>query len=102
MARRVIKTQVTPEIQAVLDRWQYFANKNNILLAPTSVISDMAFKAKANIEYSGACICKRYERPVCPCPECLPEVKRDGICFCHIFCSQDFLDNPSRYRGNNG
>ncbi len=83
-------TQITPQIQAVLNRWTKFAQSNHILLAPPSVISDMAFKAKVYLEYGGACICKRYERPVCPCHECLGEVKRDGMCFCHIFVSNDF------------
>jgi ferredoxin-thioredoxin reductase catalytic subunit len=98
MPKRISKTPITPEVQEVINRWRYFANKHGILLSPPSVISDIAFKAKINTEYSGACICKRYERPVCPCPECLPEVKSHGICFCHIFCSQEYIDNPSKFR----
>ena len=79
--RKPNPTPITPEIQNVINRWNDFAEKNNILLAPSSFISDIAFKAKVNLQYNGACICKRYERPICPCPECLGEVKRDGWCF---------------------
>lgn len=83
-------TPRTPEIDMVLLRWHTFANQNDIMVAPPQFISDMAFKAKVNIEYSGACICKPRERLVCPCPECIPEVQRDGKCFCHIFISKQF------------
>ncbi len=81
VSRNTKPTPMTPEIQSVLNKWQDFAVKNNIRVAPPSVISDIAFKAKVNLEYHGACICKPRERPVCPCPECLIEVKRDGRCF---------------------
>jgi ferredoxin-thioredoxin reductase catalytic subunit len=88
MSRKTNPTVITPEIKAVIDEWEKFAKENDIQVAPPSVISDIAFKAKANIEYGGACICKRYERPVCPCPQCLDEVKERGLCFCHIFTSK--------------
>ena len=81
MSRKSIPTQMTPQIQEVINRWNYFANKNGIRLAPTTVISDMAFKAKANLDYGGACVCLPYDRPICPCPQCLTEIKRDGLCF---------------------
>ncbi len=92
MSRKSAPTVITPEIQAVLVRWQRFATKNNIRLAPPEFISDMGFKAKACLEYNEACICKPRERLVCPCKECLPEVKRDGHCFCHIFISHEFAN----------
>ena len=90
MSRKSNPTVITPEIQAVLDRWTKFAEKNNIRLAPTDYISDMGFKAKVCIEYNGACICKPQERLHCPCKECLSEVEKDGRCFCHIFVCDTF------------
>jgi hypothetical protein len=78
MTKSNSRTPRTPIIQEVIDRWNDFATKNNIRLAPPEFISDIGFKAKVNVEYGGACICKRKERPVCPCPECLGEVVKDG------------------------
>jgi hypothetical protein len=80
MSRKSKPTVITPEIQEVLNRWNDFAKKNNIRVAPPSVISDIAFKAKVNIENGGRCICDR-NRPTCPCPQCLTEVQTKGLCF---------------------
>lgn len=79
---RPSSAQITPQIQAVLDKWTTFAQSNGLQFYPAT---DINFKAKVVVEYNGACPCKRYERPICPCKECLPEIKRDGFCFCHIF-----------------
>ncbi len=80
MRRKSNQTQITPEIQAVLNEWQDFAARNNIRVAPPSVISDIAFKANVNVENGGHCICDR-NRPTCPCPQCLTEVQTNGLCF---------------------
>lgn len=80
---------ITPEMQTVLNRWKYFATRNNLVFAPWT---DINFKARVVVEYHGACPCKRDERRLCPCPECLPEVKSNGQCFCHVFTTQEYVN----------
>jgi hypothetical protein len=92
MAKRPL-TPVTPEIQQVLDMWQDFAKKNNLMVNDKG-ISDLGFKAKVMLEYSGACICSPKERPICPCPQCIPECRSEkGQCNCHIFCSSEWYNS---------
>lgn len=97
MSKKITPTPITPQIQETLNRWNYFARKNNIRLAPPSVMSDMAFKAKASFESGNACVCKPKDRPICPCLECIGEIKRFGICWCHIFCSDEYIANPGKF-----
>jgi hypothetical protein len=79
--------EITPEIQNVLNRWKEFAKANDI-----EFDSSGGYWAKKCFERNGACICDPIGRPVCPCEECLSEIKRDGHCFCRIFESHEFAD----------
>lgn len=67
----------SPEAVSVINMWRKFANDNKLVFSP---FTDIPFKAKVVVEYDGACPCKRYERPACPCKECLAEVQHDGQC----------------------
>jgi len=87
MGRKSTPTVITPEIQKVIDTWKDFAEKNNIRLAPSN-FTDVAFKAKVVLE-TEHCPCKQ-DRKICPCAECLTEIKKDGWCFCRVFVAQNF------------
>ena len=75
MSRRSQATVITPEIKKVIEKWEKYAKDNNLVFSPWT---DIPFKAKVNVEYDGACVCKRYERSMCPCKECMQEVKTEG------------------------
>jgi hypothetical protein len=79
------KIDITPEIQNVIDCWDEFAKANDI-----EFYSSEGYWAKRCLELNGACILKPSQRPICPCKECLSEIKRDGHCFCHVFRSHEY------------
>jgi hypothetical protein len=81
------KTDITPEIQNVINRWDEFAKANDI-----EFYNSEGSWAKRCLELNGACILKPSQRPVCPCKECLSEIKKDGHCFCHIFRSHEYAN----------
>lgn len=84
----------SPEAVAVINGWIKFARANHLVFSP---FTDIPFKASVVVEYDGACPCKRYERPVCPCKELKGEIARFGVCFCRVFCSPEYSRNPDKF-----
>lgn len=77
------KTVMTPAIQKQLEKWiEWLKAANGVRFHPTT---DIAFKAKVVVE-TGHCPCKIDRK--CPCPQVLDELKKDGMCFCHVFCTK--------------
>ena len=57
-----------------------FARDNGLVIHPGG-----GFEYYINLFYkSGRCPCDK-NRPDCPCPESVEEVKKDGYCKCRLF-----------------
>ena len=82
-------------------RLRDFAKKHGLTLNPDEarvdkIVTLMTENYKATGEY--ICPCKQTTRPpvagvdtLCPCPEVLDEIEKDGHCHCRVFYSLDIL-----------
>jgi hypothetical protein len=94
-------TKLTPEIKAQVDKWiEWLETMHHARFHPAT---DILFKAKVVVE-TGHCPCK-VERK-CPCNEVMEELRRDGQCFCHVFCTKKwaqehgYTDGPNAVHGD--
>ncbi len=85
MSRKSRPTPMTPEIQAQIEKWaKWLETMHDVRFHPST---DITFKASVVVK-TGHCPCRTNR--ICPCPEVTDELKRDGTCFCHVFCTKDF------------
>lgn len=64
-----------------------FAKANNLKFYPKKSLDEHLVRYIS----LNHCPCRR-ERPICPCPESLEDIKARGRCVCWLLCSEEHYD----------
>lgn len=85
MNRRKTNT-LTPKQQAILNRLEKFALRNNLDLF--NVRGSLYQRLETLARNGGKCPCFPDTRPHCPCKECIQECRERGECGCRVFIAR--------------
>ncbi|MBA7499325.1 hypothetical protein ES704_02065 [subsurface metagenome] len=85
MTRKKINYLTQQKELVVLQRLENFAKRNNLELF--NVKGSLFDRVRTIANNGGRCPCF-FDRPHCPCKQCIQEVKDKGECGCRVFITK--------------